>query len=77
MITDIKEIADLPQANTNQSLVKLVNILEKGMQDLEIIDVCRSCQCVHSKSTRKEVITKSVAKMFRKSLCIKLLKREN
>ena len=39
MNTVIKEIEDLPQANTNQSLVKLVNILEKGMQDLEIIDM--------------------------------------
>ena len=39
MNTVIKEIEDLPQANTNQVLMKLVNILEKGMQDLEIIDM--------------------------------------
>ena len=36
MNTVIKEIEDLPQANTNQSLQKLVNIL-KEMQGLDII----------------------------------------
>ena len=34
-----EEIRDVPQANTKQSLMKLVNILKKEMQDLEIIDM--------------------------------------
>ena len=39
MNTFIKEIEDQTQADTKQSLVKYVNTHEKGMQDLEIIDM--------------------------------------
>ena len=37
MNTVIKEIEELPQTNSNHAFVQLVNTLEKGLQDLEII----------------------------------------
>ena len=37
MNTVIKEIEELPPTNSNQAFVQLVNTLEKGLQDLEII----------------------------------------
>ena len=33
----IKEREELPNSNSNQAFVKLFNVLEKGLQDLEII----------------------------------------